>query len=203
MGGGGFFKEVYNWYLDQIIHENSKNKIVGIIDDGLIYQGFENYSKLPFINSEKVKNENDIYLIISTGVNQIRNRIIDDFEKYNFETLIHPSSVISEGANYGKGNIFCPNSVVAGNAIISNFNCFNFNSSISHDCEIGNNNVVSPGVSLMGNCKIGHSNFFGANCVVIPNIEIGNNNTIGAGSVVIKSIGGENTIVGVPGRIIK
>ena len=200
IGAGGHFREIFHWYNHQVRNDKSQSHVVGVIDDNLSNKKFEEFTKLKIIKSKDLKNEKDIYLILSTGILDVRIKILKQFKKFNFETLIHPSAQISEGATFGKGNVFSPNTVIAGNAKIGNFNNFNFNCAISHDCNIGENNVLSPSTSLMGDCRIGNLNFFGANSTMVPKTKIDDNNIIGAGAVLTKSFGSNNTIVGVPGK---
>lgn len=83
---------------------------------------------------------------------------------------------------------------------------------ISGYAVIGNNCVVRQGVTI-GNVInkngqnslapiIGNNVEFGANSVAIGEIQIGDNVKIGAGAVVVKSVPGNSTVVGVPGRLI-
>lgn len=203
LGCGGLFKEIFYWYKDQVRNDKTQNHIVGVIDDNLYDKKIDEFTKLKIVNSKDLKNEKDIYLILSTGILDVRIKILNQFKEFNFETLIHPSAQISEGATFGKGNVFSPNTIIAGNAKIGNFNNFNFNCNMSHDCTIGENNVFSPTTSIMGNCEIGNLNFFGANSTMIPQTKIDNNNIIGAGAILTKSFGSNSTLVGVPARKIK
>lgn len=54
----------------------------------------------------------------------------------------------------------------------------------------------------MSRVSIGEGNFFGASSVIIPGIKIDNNNIIGAGSVIINDFGDDNTICGVPAKVV-
>ena len=200
LGSGGLFKEIFYWYKDQIKFESSQNEIIGVIDDDVSGQRFEEFSKLKRIKSKDLKNEKNIYLIVAMGLTEIRSKVINKFKKFKFENVIHPSASISGGANYGKGNVFCPNTIISGDAKIGNFNLFNFSSMVSHDCNIGNENVLSPGAALMGNVTIGNLNFFGVNSSMIPGTQLGNNNIIGAGAVLTKTFNNDHTIIGVPAR---
>ena len=78
--------------------------------------------------------------------------------KYNFFTLIHPSSVVSKYAKLGKGITIGPQSVITANVNLGDFNNVNSFSLISHDNILGINNSLSPYVKLLGNCKIGKWN---------------------------------------------
>ena len=109
LGSGGLFKEIFYWYKDQIKFESSQNEIIGVIDDDVSGQRFEEFSKLKRIKSKDLKNEKNIYLIVAMGLTEIRSKVINKFKKFKFENVIHPSASISGGANYGKGNVFWKN----------------------------------------------------------------------------------------------
>ena len=82
---------------------------------------------------------------------------------------------------------------------------------IGETSEIGNNVTLFQGVTLGGTGKekgkrhpsIGDNTIVSAGAKVLGSINIGKNVIIGAGAVVIKSVPGNCTVVGVPGKIVK
>ena len=201
IGAGGHFRDVYNWYLDQMIYQKKKNEIKGIIDDYKEHLKIEKSAKLKIYKSNKITLKDDIYLILSIGQIQIRKKVIKKFRNFKFENCIHPRAVISPGSSYKKGNIFAPNAIISGNAKIGEFNNFSQNSTLSHDCKVGNNNFFSPGASIMGNCNIGNDNFFGVSSNMLPGVKIINDNVIGANATMIKSSLKTNKIfIGIPAK---
>ena len=202
IGSGGHFKEIFNWYKDQIKNKNLKTNIKGIIDDKADIK-VEKNTKLKILNSQQIKNEKNNYLILALGLLDKRKSILKKFKNYNFENVIHPSTTISQEVKFGKGNVFAPNTVVSGDAKLGSFNNLNPGCIISHDCVIGDNNFLSSSTSLMGNCHMGNNNFFGAGATMIPGTTLKDNNIIGAGTVIIKSFQSKNTLVGVPAKKIK
>ena len=176
LGSGEYFIEQYYWLKDFIKKNQNQYLIEAIIDD-LSNDKYEKHSKIKIIKEHHVPNNENTYLYLAIGNPSIRKKVLDKFnKKYKFLTLIHPSSVVSEGSTLGRGCTVSPGTIIAGNAIIGDFNNFNFGSMISHDCVVGFNNTFSPGTKIMGNCKIGHCNFFGVDSVMIPGKEIKNNN---------------------------
>jgi len=202
IGSGGHFKEIFNWYKEQIKIKNLKSNIKGIIDDRSKLK-IEKNSKLKILNSEQIKNEKNNYLILALGLLDKRKLILKKFKNYNFESVIHPSATISQEVKFGNGSVFAPNTVISGDAKLGNFNNLNPACIISHDCVLGDNNFLSSSTSLMGNCHIGNNNFFGAGGTMIPGTSLKDNNIIGAGAVITKSFLSMNTIVGVPAKKIK
>lgn len=81
---------------------------------------------------------------------------------------------------------------------------------IGESSVIGDNVIIFHGVTLggVGNVKgkrhptILNNVLIGSGAKVLGNIIIGNNVKIGANAVVLKSISDNNTVVGIPGKVI-
>ncbi|MGP1508304.1 MAG: acetyltransferase [Sphaerochaeta sp.] len=110
----------------------------------------------------------------------------------------HPSSVISENANLGEGNICLENSVIQPFVSIGDGNIIWNNASICHDTIIGSFNYLAPSATVAGKSFIGDMNFIGANATISNHIRIGNSNLIGSGAFVDKSL--ESGMVFFPSR---
>ena len=54
IGSEGHFKEIFNWYKDQIKNKNLKSNIKGIIDDKTDIK-VEKNTKLKILNSQQIK----------------------------------------------------------------------------------------------------------------------------------------------------
>lgn len=138
------------------------------------------------------------------GSNQIREKLIDLFEKNNLRQTVlkHPGSIASKSA------IIAPSTLIAAGAVINPFanigkGCIiNTSSIIEHECSIGNYSHVAPGAVLAGNVTIGNRSFIGANSVIKQGVRIGDNVIIGAGSVVLSDVYDNEIKVGNPARNI-
>ena len=142
------------------------------------------------------------HFIISIGNNEIRKKIAEKLE-VDFETLIHPKSILSTRVEIGKGTVVMAGVTVNSSAKVGNHVILNTNSSIDHDCVIEDYVHVSPNVAIAGNVQVGKGTHVGIGASVIQGIKIGRWCTIGAGSVIIKDVPDHATVVGNPGRIIK
>lgn len=72
-----------------------------------------------------------------------------------------------------------------------------------HDSKIRKFTTVAPNAVILGCVEIGQRCYIGSNCTILPNVKIGDNAIVGAGAVVTKNVGANETVVGVPARIIK
>ena len=81
---------------------------------------------------------------------------------------------------------------------------------IGETAEIGDNCLLYQGVTLGGTGKnhgkrhptLKENVVVGAGAKVLGSITVGANTRIGAGSVVVRSVQGDSTVVGIPGRVV-
>lgn len=121
----------------------------------------------------------------------------------NFQSLIHPTAVISHFASIGQAAMIGPQAVISATAKIGEFVRLNRMTSVAHDVEIGDFAHIGPAATICGFCKIGHSSFIGAGSVIKDRITIGDHVTIGAGSVVVSDIPDHATALGNPARVVR
>lgn len=178
----GIFDDKYNG-TEITIYKN--NKIIDNID------GIKNYSKINIVNS--------------IGDNNARFNIYKKLEnlELNWINLIHPHTYISNSAILGVGNIIFYGAFINSDAKIGNHNLINTYSVIEHDCIIGDFNHFAPKSTICGGVKFGNLNLMGVGASAIPLKTVGNNNKVGGMTVLINNFESDNTIVGIPGKIIK
>jgi sugar O-acyltransferase (sialic acid O-acetyltransferase NeuD family) len=85
--------------------------------------------------------------IIAIGNNAIRKRVAAG-SSHSFANAIHRSSIISEKASIGEGNMILHRTVIQANAVIGNHVIVNTAASVDHDCIIGDFVHIAPGVVL-------------------------------------------------------
>ena len=134
-----------------------------------------------------------------------RKRWIEEIELkgFNFDTIIHPSAIISDFVNIGKGCILCPGVILTCDIKIGRHSIVNISSTINHDCVIGDFVTISPGLTIAGNVTIGNECLIGIGVKIINEVSIGKGSFIGAGAVVTKDIPENVLAVGVPAKPLR
>lgn len=117
-----------------------------------------------------------------------------------FESVKHPSSIISSDVMLGEGTQFMAGTVIQTGCNIGDNVVINTRASIDHNCVIAKHAFISPGAILCGDVKVQEAAFVGAGAIVLPGIEIGSFAIIGAGAVVTKSIPHGCKVAGNPAR---
>ena len=136
------------------------------------------------------------------GDNVIRARVFDELSLHDSPTLVHPSSVVSVGAQIGEGTFVAPGAVVNTDAHIGNGVILNTGCSVDHDCIINDFVHVSPGAHLAGSVHIGANSWIGIGAVVREGVRIGRGVIVGAGAAVVGNIEDGERVAGVPARRI-
>lgn len=181
---------------DIIIANNPQSQIV-FIDDA---DKGENFYNFPVYHTKNFNLENQS-VVLGIGNNLIRKKIAT--HNYNFQTLIHPSAIISDTVKIEKGTVVMANVSCNADSIIGKHTILNTSCSIDHDCEIGDFAHISPNASLAGNVIVGEGAHIGIGASILQGIKIGKFATVGAGSVVIEDVPNGATVVGCPAKIIK
>lgn len=141
-------------------------------------------------------------IILAIGNNHVRLELAQRVNS-KFETLIHPSAVISKYANLGEGTIVMAGVIVQAGSNVGRHVIINTGALVDHDNIIGDFVHISPNVTLTGHVEIGEGTHIGAGSSIIPKIKVGKWCTIGAGTVVIRDVPDFAVVVGNPGKIIK
>jgi carbamoyl-phosphate synthase large subunit len=132
---------------------------------------------------------------------QVYRRFVE--RGYEFETLIHPSAVVSRAALIEPGVQVMAGAVVQPGARIGANALINTRASIDHDCIVGPHVHVAPGVTLSGRVEIGEASHIGTAAAVIQGICIGREAMVAAGAVVVRNVSDRETVMGVPARAVQ
>jgi len=144
--------------------------------------------------------KDSIYLVNGVGYvpnMNLRHTLDADFRRYGYDflTIVHPKSIVSECIELGEGVQIMAGSIIQSDVMLGKSTIINTGSVIEHGCIIGDNVHVSPGTIVCGSVEIGNNTFIGANSTIIQNVKIGKNCIVGAGSVIYKSIDDDKKIV--------
>lgn len=197
IGAGGHGKVVAN-----IAKLNGYDVIVFLDDD----TGKTMCGLYPIVGTSQDINQyknNDF--IVGIGNNVIRRNITLQLlkEHYNVVTLIHPTAVIDETVQMGKGSVVMANVVINADTIVGIGCIINTSSSVDHDCIIRDFVHVCPGCHIAGGVTIGDNTWIGVGSSIINNVNIIKDCMIGAGCVIINDILESGTYVGIPSKKIK
>lgn len=193
IGASGHAKVVMDCLLDAGV------AIEGLFDQDPAVNNLKGYS----VKGDYTSSHTEEPLIISIGVNSIRQRIAEHLKGRVFGKVIHPSAMISSDVILGEGTVVFHGAIIQSSTKIGKHVIVNTSASIDHDCIIGDYVHIAPQVTLCGNVSIGKGTLVGAGAVVIPGIKIGKDCIIGAGSAVFRNVPDYGMVVGNPARLIK
>ena len=120
-----------------------------------------------------------------------------------FETIIHPSAIVSKTSIICLGTVIFPNVTVATEALIGNHVIILPNSVVNHDDIIGDYTCITSGVNISGGVVIGKSCYIGTGTSIKSDITIGRYSLIGMGSIVIRDVPENTVVVGNPARYLR
>ena len=144
----------------------------------------------------------DSLFFVAVGNNAVRERFFEELKEKGgiIVNLVHPSAVIANDVNLGRGIVVMAGAVINTGSQIGDGCIINTASSVDHDCKIGKFVHISVGAHLAGTVNVGERTFIGAGATVINNINVVSDCIIGAGAVVVKNLGQAGTYIGVPAR---
>lgn len=120
-----------------------------------------------------------------------------------FESLIHPSAVVSSFGRRGEGVIVSAGAVVASGVVLGDFCMLNRACSIGHDAAIGAFTNIGPGAHLASGVAVGDGAVVGIGATVIENIKIGENAFVAAGAAVTRDVEPGAMVAGIPATFRK
>lgn len=203
---GDFGREVA-WLIDDINKIKPTYDLLGYLDDdeNKIGQSFNGYKCLGAVSYlTELSKTRQVCAVIATQEGDVRKKFVEMFPDFDdWETLIHPSANISDTSVLGKGCVICANNNISVNTKIGNQVILNIAVTMGHDCEIGDYVSIMSGSVISGHVVIKDGAYLGSNCTVIPGMEVGDHAKVGAGSVVIRKVKDNNTVVGVPAKVLR
>lgn len=119
-----------------------------------------------------------------------------------FETLVHPTAVVSPRCQLGHGVIVCPNVFLGPRSRVGNGVTILANAAINHDSEVGDWTLVATGANLAGGVRVEAACYLGAAVVLKEGIHVGSGSLVGMGAVVIHDVPAQSVVAGNPAHEI-
>lgn len=134
----------------------------------------------------------------------VRARVHERFHGYGyrFVTLVHPSAVVAECVELGKGVQVMAGAVIQPGSRIADGVVVNTGALVDHECHVAQHAFIGPGATLCGQVQVEAGAFIGAGAVVLPGVTVKRNTVVGAGAVVVHTVEAGTTVVGNPARCV-
>ena len=192
LGGGGHAS-----VLVDILKEQGR-EILGVVAPVVESEHLRSYRHYTKDEDILLFKPSDVMLVNGIGSmprDSLRQRIYCQFteSKYEFETVIASSAIVSTKATFAQGVQVLQGSIIQVGVKVMANTIINSGVIIEHDCHIGMHNHIAPGVTLSGGVNTALNVHLGTGSIVIQNINIGENVIVGAGAAVTKNIN-DNTI---------
>lgn len=169
-------------------------KDIVFLDDGDIKE----CAGWPVIGKSTEASEGEVF--VAVGNAKMRKMLMERYEEREMPVLIHPSAVIADDVQIGRGSVVMAGAVINPGAQMGRGVIVNTVSSIDHDCVLGDFVHIAVGAHLCGTVSVGSMTWIGAGATVSNNVNIYGGCTIGAGAVVIRDIEEEGVYIGVPAK---
>lgn len=202
LGAGGFGRELLQWIKD-INKVKPTWEIAGFLDDNLhALDGVAHDTEIVGTIKDWQPKEDEEFAL-AFGSPELKRKIVRLMKAKgaHFASIIHPTAMLSEFAEYGEGFIMFPYSKLSCNSTVGDFVTL-LSSPIGHDTVIGDYSVVSGGCSIVRNVVIGKDVFVAAGVCVAQDVHIGDGAYLGLGSVVLKDVPENCKTFGNPARIL-
>lgn len=197
-------------YTIDIINKEGKYNIIGIIDS--IHDiGSDRFGYKVLGRQEDIVKLKEQYNIeggvISIGDNWVRYYVSSQIKKqipnFNFVNAIHPSVIIGDNVQLGKGVVMMAGCIINPKSKIGDFTFFATGAQIDHDCNIKDYASISAGSITGGYVTLGEFSAITLGVTIVDRLKIGKNTVIGAGSLILKDIPDNVLVYGNPARIVR
>lgn len=197
-------------YTIDIINKEGKYNIIGIIDS--IHDiGSDRFGYKVLGRQEDIVKLKEQYNIeggvISIGDNWVRYYVSSQIKKqipnFNFVNAIHPSVIIGDNVQLGKGVVMMAGCIINPKSKIGDFTFFATGAQIDHDCNIKDYSSISAGSITGGYVTLGEFSAITLGVTIVDRLKIGKNTVIGAGSLILKDIPDNVLVYGNPARIVR
>lgn len=194
-GTGGFAREVAC-----ILHDQGRgDRIVAFHEPDEVYRARELLG-VP-VQPQSVFDPRRQRAVVGIGNPALRQKVVGELPSDTvFDTLIHPTVVMSQWVEVGAGSIICAGCVLTCQISIGEHCHINLNTTVGHDCTFGDFCTVAPGTNISGNCEFGNRVNVGTQASFRQHVRVCDDAVIGMGTVVVKDIVEVGTYMGVPAK---
>ncbi len=176
IGAGDLGKEIV-WLIEDINKRQPTYLILGFLDDDKLKTGTEFYGYKVLGGTEKLSelsSKMPLSAVIAIQDGSVRKRIVENHLEFDcWETIIHPTAVISSTTSVGKGSVFFPQVTVSVDSELGSFGLYYIHSIICNDCVVGDFVSIMSGASISEHAEIGDECFIAAGACVYPHKKIG------------------------------
>ena len=147
-------------------------------------------------------------VVIAIGNPGIKNKLVQQLSAnpfISFPILIHPQALIQDqiSVKLGEGSIITAGVILTTNIQIGKHVLLNLNCTVGHDVHVGDCSSIMPGSNIAGEVSIGSEVLIGSGANILNGIQIGDRSRVGAGAVVTKNVKENDTVAGVPAKLLK
>jgi sugar O-acyltransferase (sialic acid O-acetyltransferase NeuD family) len=150
-----------------------------------------------------IGNKTEAFIAVKNKVDRIRiSNMLKERRKTVPINALHKSSIISEEAILGHGNLIGSLSSVGPFASLGNLNIIGSSVVIDVEASIGDFVEIGNGCIINSKAKIEEGVFIGSGVTIVSGVNIGKNARVGAGSVVLEDVPENTTVFGNPAKNI-
>ena len=121
----------------------------------------------------------------------------------HFESLVHPTAVLSVASHVGAGSIVYPHVVIGAEVSVGRHVTIMANAVLNHDATVGDFSIVTSGVNVAGRVAIGRSCYIGTGASLRQDVVVGDGSLVGMGSVVLDDVAPDSVVAGCPARFLR
>ncbi|HET6893321.1 MAG TPA: acetyltransferase [Pyrinomonadaceae bacterium] len=123
--------------------------------------------------------------------------------RYNFESIVHPTAVVSRHAEIGMGSIIFPKVVLMANVRLGQQVLVLAHTVVNHDAVAGEFSILASGVNVSGAVQIGSNCYLGSGSCILENVVIGDQALVGMGSMVLRDVPARTVVAGNPAKVLR
>ena len=110
-----------------------------------------------------------LHAVIAIQDGNVSKKIYNAHTEFNnWESIVHPSTVIAQSSIIGRGSIFFPHTTVSVDTHVGDFGLFYIHSTICNDCKIGSFVSVMANAIISERVNVGNGCFIAAGQCVRP-----------------------------------